>query len=266
MAGVVLDAPDVFGETTPFVVVAGWLGAKDRSLKKYTDELKAMGCCTLRSIQGSWDCFSPLSSGRREFARRLLTKAREARATMGMSKSPLYLMFMSNGGCWAHCTMTQFGMLEPGGEFEDLGAHVKGKVFDSSPAKMTLRNGPKVVCISMGVRNSVARAVVHAMFYVYGLLAVLLVAFATGSTSSHVRRFWQTCLAAPRNTRELYLYSDVDELCEAGPLSELIAARRSMGCDVVEVRWKDSRHCAHLIDKRDEYLRHLREFIVSSAS
>lgn len=48
--GVVLDAPDVFGETTPFVVVAGWLGAKDRNLKKYTDELKAMGCCTLRSI------------------------------------------------------------------------------------------------------------------------------------------------------------------------------------------------------------------------
>ena len=33
MAGVVLDAPDVFGETTPFVVVAGWLGAKDRNLK-----------------------------------------------------------------------------------------------------------------------------------------------------------------------------------------------------------------------------------------
>ena len=60
--------------------------------------------------------------------------------------------------------------------------------------------------------------------------------------------------------------SDVDELCEAGPMSELIAERKSMGCDVVEVRWKDSRHCAHLIDKRDEYLRHLREFIVSSAS
>jgi hypothetical protein len=28
MAGVMLDAPDVFGETTPFVVVAGWLAPK----------------------------------------------------------------------------------------------------------------------------------------------------------------------------------------------------------------------------------------------
>jgi len=147
MEPVVLDLPDEYKssrENTPFVVVAGWLGAKDRNVKKYTDELRAMGCVTLRSIQGSWDCFSPFASGRRKFARRLLTKAREARAELGMSKSPLYLMFMSNGGCWSHATMTQCGMLEPGGEFEDLGPHLKGRVFDSSPARMTTASSGSV--------------------------------------------------------------------------------------------------------------------------
>ena len=55
MEPVVLDLPDEYKssrENTPFVVVAGWLGAKDRNVKKYTDELRAMGCVTLRSIQG----------------------------------------------------------------------------------------------------------------------------------------------------------------------------------------------------------------------
>ncbi len=270
MEPVVLDLPDEYKssrENTPFVVVAGWLGAKDRNVKKYTDELRAMGCVTLRSIQGSWDCFSPFASGRRKFARRLLTKAREARAELGMSKSPLYLMFMSNGGCWSHATMTQCGMLEPGGEFEDLGPHLKGRVFDSSPARMTLRNGPKVVCVSMGVRNTAVRAVVHALFYVYAVVAFLVVVAATGSTTMHIDEFWRTCASAPRNGRELYLYSDADELTEPGPLSELIAARKCTGtseegCDIVEMRWKDSRHCAHLIDERDEYLDTLRGFIV----
>lgn len=270
MEPVVLDLPDEYKssrENTPFVVVVGWVGAKDRNVKKYTDELRAMGCVTLRSIQGTWDCFSPFASGRRKFARRLLTKAREARAELGMSKSPLYLMFMSNGGCWSHATMTQCGMLEPGGEFEDLGPHLKGRVFDSSPAKMTLRNGPKVVCVSMGVRNTAARAVVHALFYVYGVVAFLLVVAATGSTTMHIDEFWRTCASAPRTCRELYLYSDADEITDPRPLSELIAARKrtmssGKGCDIVEVRWKDSRHCAHLVDERDEYLDALRGFIV----
>lgn len=51
----------------------------------------------------------------------------------------------------------------------------------------------------------------------------------------------------------LYLYSDDDHLCDAGKLKQLIAARRAAGRAVVEKRWQQSRHVAHLRAHPEEY-------------
>ena len=72
-----------------------------------------------------------------------------------------------------------------------------------------------------------------------------------------------TCTATARGRRELYLYSDSDPLCDSGKVAELVRERRAgvRGCDATEVRWVESRHCTHLIDKRDEYIEALTGFL-----
>ena len=86
--------------TAPFVVVCGWYGARDKHVKKYTDELVKMGCSTIRTIMPGALVYSPLKGAQDGYARDLLLAVRAARVERGMEKAPLYLMFMSNGGCW----------------------------------------------------------------------------------------------------------------------------------------------------------------------
>jgi hypothetical protein len=44
--------------------------------------------------------YSPLKGAQDEYARDMLSAVRAARVERGMETAPLYLMFMSNGGCW----------------------------------------------------------------------------------------------------------------------------------------------------------------------
>jgi|AntAceMinimDraft_1070359.scaffolds.fasta_scaffold47970_2 hypothetical protein len=44
---------------------------------------------------------------------------------------------------------------------------------------------------------------------------------------------------------------------------ELVKERRQNidGCEITEVRWRESRHCTHLIDNRDAYLEAWMKFL-----
>ena len=59
-----------------------------------------MGCSTLRTIMPGALVYSPLKGAQDEYARDMLSAVRAARVERGMETAPLYLMFMSNGGCW----------------------------------------------------------------------------------------------------------------------------------------------------------------------
>lgn len=63
-----------------------------------------------------------------------------------------------------------------------------------------------------------------------------------------------------------YPRTQSDALCDADKLAALVTERRwrrgkASECEVTEVRWRESRHCAHLVDKRDKYLAALTTFL-----
>lgn len=192
----------------PFVVVCGWFGARDKHVRKYTDELKKLRCGTMRTIMPDNLVFSPFSAGRDAYARDLLKAVRSARRGREMS-GPLFFMFMSNGGCWLHAAMASARMLSPDGEFADLDEAVSdggGLIFDSSPAFMTITSGAKVLTLGMSL---VLRVVVTALFYVAAACMALGSILSTGGLdAAPTRVFWKSVREAPAR-RELYLYSDV---------------------------------------------------------
>ena len=139
-------------------------------MKKYTDEPGPWVASRLQHPRAGLLLAVRIRSS--QVREEVATKAREVRAELGMSKSPLYLMFMSNGGCWSHATMTQC-MLEPGGEFEDLGPHLKGRCSTVRPPDDP-EERPEGRLRFDGRSNTAARAV-HALFYVYAVVAFLVV-------------------------------------------------------------------------------------------
>lgn len=198
----------VSSKETPFVVVCGWFGARDKHVRKYTDELRRLRCGTVRTILPDQLVFSPFSAGRDAYARDLLKTVRSARQERGMS-GPLFFMFMSNGGCWLHAAMASAGMLSSDGEFADLDEAVTkggGIIFDSSPAFMTLTSGAKVLTLGMSL---VPRVIVTALFYLAAACMALGSILITGGLdAAPTRVFWKSVREAP-GRKELYLYSDV---------------------------------------------------------
>ena len=78
------------------------------------------------------------------------------------------------------------------------------------------------------------------------------------------KMFWRAVRNAKSYGAELYLFSDSDPLCDANKVQALLTERRDSGTIHAKVsfkRWKESRHCAHLVDQRDEYVAELRQFL-----
>ena len=249
-----VDAPS---GASALVVVGGWHGARDKNVKKYTDEFNKWGVATLRTIMPGHLTFSPVNSGRAAFTRDLLLSTRAARQTHGLEDKPLYFMFMSNGGCWIWATMHVEGSLD--GEFADLGRDLSGVIFDSSPAFMTVGSGAKV--LSLGAHPAVALAVNAAFYVVAGIMGAYSLLTTASLDAVPPKMFWRAVRDAKARAKELYLFSDADALCDAAHLAELIAERGANGATTEFVRWEDSRHCAHLVDEREEYVGALRGFL-----
>jgi|TARA_B110000977_G_scaffold195865_1_gene275125 hypothetical protein len=251
------DAP---AGASALVVVGGWHGARDKNVKKYTEEFNAWGVATLRTTMPGHLTFSPVNAGRRQYTRDLLIATWKARQTHGLTDKPLYLMFMSNGGCWLWASMQADGMLD--GEFADLGRACAGIIFDSSPAFMTFANGAKVLGLGM---NPVARVAVTGTFFAAAAAMGAYSLLTTGSLdATPPKMFWRAVRNAKSYGAELYLFSDSDPLCDANKVQALLTERRDSGTIHAKVsfkRWKESRHCAHLVDQRDEYVAELRQFL-----
>lgn len=239
------------------LVLGGWHGARDKNVKKYTDEFNSWGVATLRTIMPGKLTFTPSNAGRAAFTRDLLAATRSLRKVHGLADKPLYFMFMSNGGCWIWASMNIEGYLDA--EFADLGRDLSGVIFDSSPAFMTVATGAKVVSFGM---NLPLMLVTTAGFYVAAGILLLYSLLTTCSLKATPPKiFWRTVREAKGRSRELYMFSNTDPLANADKIADLIAERTANGVETDFVRFKESRHCAHLRDQRDRYVEALRKFV-----
>ena len=226
-------------------------------MSRTRDVFNSWGVATLRTIMPGHLTFNPSNTGRAAFTSDLLTAARSVREGHGLADKPLYFMFMSNGGCWMWASMHMEGFLD--GDFADLGSNLEGVIFDSSPAFMSVESGSNVLSLGMSLP---LRLVVKAGFYLAAGVSSLYSLATTGSLdATPPNMFWRAVREAKSRSRELYIFSNTDPLAQADKIADLIDERRANGVEIVSVRFKKSRHCAHLVDQRDRYLEALRDFL-----
>lgn len=66
------DGQYALGPDAPVIVIGGWAGAQDRSLRKYAELVASMGYTSVRSVQPTPNIFSPTERPRRRWALDLL--------------------------------------------------------------------------------------------------------------------------------------------------------------------------------------------------
>ena len=238
------------------VVVCGWYGALDKHVVKYTDVMKSWGCATLRTIMPGHLVFSPLSAGRSAYARDLLAATRAARAEHNLTDAPLYFMFMSNGGCWLWAAINDDGPCVPTAPSQTWAPLLRAsssrlsRVHDPHlrrgsplPGQTTSLAPPGPSVLPRGCRDGSDVA----------SLRRKLRGRRPESSGARSRAPRRRALPVQRH----------DLLCDADKVAELIDERRRLDPEVpIEmVRWNVSRHCTHLVDRREEYERTLRAFL-----
>jgi hypothetical protein len=261
------DTYKVESPSTPqcasFVVLCGWYKAKDAQLKRYSDVLRANGAVVLRTIMPPEDVYTLRESKRIENARALLAATREVRDARGYQELPLYLMFMSNGGCNFHAAMSSEKMLSDEGEFADLHHAIDvlggGLIFDSCPCYLDTKIATKV--FTMGMPSALARVASCAFRLSCALAAAANFVTRGYAPPLQYEPFWRKVRDAPPR-RELYLFSEADDICVADKVDELVRERVRAGAAVKAKRWEKGRHVAHLYgENRKEYLALIEEFM-----
>jgi len=135
----------------------------------------------------------------------------------------------------------------------------KNFLFDSSPAFMTVGSGAKV--LRLGAHPTLALAVTVAFYVAAGIMGLYSLLTTASLDAVPPKMFWRAVRDAKPRAKELYLFSDADELCDAARVAALIAERGENGAKTEFVRWEHSRHCAHLLDEREQYVGALRAFL-----
>lgn len=224
------------------VLVFGWVGSSPRLLRNYTTAFLATGhvAATYATTAPTVDVFLARHS-LRALARSALTLLQTRHPGV-----PAVLAYYSNGGAFVHVELLALLREDAASSCREFAAvRVCGKLFDSAPAYLTA--GTAARALTEGIRDPTGRAVAHAAALLVMPPLLLLLGGLDGP-----QRYWRALAADELACPSLYIYSEHDELTDAGRLDELIASLETANPQVEYRRLRIGRE-----EAVSEHVRHL---------
>lgn len=241
----------------PVCIVLGWYGANLRHVSKYAAALgdvaseRGRGVAALAAVCPPAAVMAPLSLWRRRFAEACLG-AVEGSGLLDGGTRPLYLYCFSNGGAFVVKEMYDLlgkGDGGPSPGFPLCAGGLAGCAFDSAPCYLHAATGVRAVTEGQPLWLKPLLA-----------LAFALVSLPAGACVRGA--FWRAFERAPGGRRELFVYSQVDPLCDDAKVAELVRTRREVaGARAVGINFKDSLHVQHMRKYADRYRHALGEWL-----
>ena len=279
-----LRASDNFNdaEIPVIVVLAGWMGCRDRALSKYArwyaDEFGLDTIATLRFTA------PPMPRARLD---RIAAQLLDLLAQHPNRSARIVFHSFSNGGMIPYLALVR--ALHGTPRFASaLRSRVRCSVFDSCPALYSsdwaaVAGGFNAAWTALD-GNTPARALLAAACaapalgfawacaraWAAGRRRRLLLLGGAGAAGALLVRAARTRFQAmnercPSRVPELYLYSRDDPLTNAGLVADLAATRKRLGVDVREKSWDRSGHVAHFLHHAEEYRREVSRFVRAHA-
>lgn len=258
-----LSSQTVRSDVRPLVVVFGWAGSNHKNLDKYSQVYRSLGCTTLQYILPTRFIFryteqipEVMDSLSCELSQRLRTQP----------STPLLVHSLSDTG-----VMT-FQGLHRSAITNKSPLPISGIVWDSCPGPRPVVTIPKgfVLCAI----NWLSRMRDGMGFG--GALTSSYKDFIDLAWNNYIRRLkGEECLlslidktwcghwARDLDTKgpELFLFSENDIYMPSKWLKEGVIPYREKGRDVTAMCWEKSTHVAHIKDHREEYFKHIQQFV-----
>ena len=246
---------ELLGDGDPVVIVLGWYGAQLRHVKKYCEALgeavTSQGRCVavLTSVCPKVAVMAPTDRWRRNFADKCLGAVETSGLVGGDSKRPLYVFVFSNGGAFVLKEM-QDRLRDPQ-RFPCCAVAFAGAAFDSAPCYLHPMTGVRAVTEGQPA-------------WVKPFVALLFTSLSlpAGFFWDYPRNFWRAWEQAP-DRRELFLFSEVDPLCDHLKLAALVEARRAAGARAERREFVGSKHVQHMRTYPDEYKAALGDWLLA---
>jgi hypothetical protein len=237
------------GDERSLVVVAGWMGAKERQLKPYLNFYHSHGIDTLSFAVGPNHVLFPNTA-----EKHMIRVLKAAKNPHDVDRRPLkHLLFhhFSVGG-FLYGQMLRTLTANASGH-ADILDKIKAQVFDSPP---DFRGIAKGVSRSMGVGPPMSTAIE------LGLRAYLS---ATESTSGAGHRlaseaFHDNHITAP----SLWYYSKADPVASWEDCETVIGKWRAKGTRVEQCIWEDTPHIQHGRHDPERYFGTLHSFLIDT--
>mmetsp|Transcript_16131 Transcript_16131/g.37037 ORF Transcript_16131/g.37037 Transcript_16131/m.37037 type:complete len:258 (-) Transcript_16131:1045-1818(-) len=234
----------------PLVVLAGWLGCKRRSLRRYESLYQELGFTGLVCIAS----LTMVLDGRyRNHPTTIRELAREIIETIHASRCPVFLFHaFSNGGCFLWEQVRAILEEEQSDPAVTVRQKLVGVVFDSSPACFLPDHDHFQEALQYCPWP-------HRMLARWKECYVI----SPADVAERALQYWESMRAATTHGRELYLYSQNDELTPYEPLHALVQHRQEQfGRDLIRSHvWISSPHCCHLWMHPQEYRTQIEAFV-----
>ncbi|XP_054716623.1 transmembrane protein 53-like [Uloborus diversus] len=238
----------------PVVILFGWAGCVDRYLAKYSEIYQKKGCTTIRYIT-STNVVSPRIIDEKKIYN-LAGNVINLLLDMKFDKHPIFFHVFSNGGATVYRYVSEMMRKKHPDEFQ-----IKGCIFDSCPAKVKA-SGFIRATLAMTEGNLITKYMIAlvALFRatVIGIYSAML-CFFTGKINYY--RLWNGLMEEPNMCPQLFLFSKADDVCCWDTIQEFADGRKKRGVDVKAVVFEESAHVKHMVTYRDEYLKHVYNFI-----
>ncbi|KAJ8040814.1 Transmembrane protein 53 [Holothuria leucospilota] len=235
----------------PVVMLFGWAGCADKNLAKYSAIHQSKGYTTIRYTAPRSKIF-----GNPDSIRDTAYKLLELLFDLGLEENPIIFHVFSNGGSFIYRHIMELLTNGENPQFSNL--KVAGSILDSTPSDPRIWTAMKAIFHS---RNTPILTTIFLML-MFAVLAILdLVLPKAFRKASSLSTHLQSIEGNPSKKPQLFLYSNVDNLCDYKRVEEVIARRQELGVEVWQVCWNDSEHVAHFLKHKDEYMKKVLDFI-----
>ena len=266
---------DHYAPNRPLVVLAGWLGCKPQSLRRYAKVYERLGfnvliripspsmivLASISSTEGKEtdvNCEGQVYDGKSKVTTMDQLASLTINDILNLDCSMWVVHLFSNGGCFLWDAMERklrtSGRLK--GSLYGLKYRLRGTVFDSSPAdyRGTVRE----------VENRINHALMQCTVKERMLLKFDL--FLRGKSLkcglSSAEEFWKRMKDCDWPLPQLYIFSENDLLTPSKPLRDLINFRKHKFGDLIQSKaFSSSGHCGHILAHPRNYTETLTSFL-----
>lgn len=261
----------------PLVVLAGWLGCRPTSLRRYESLYHKLGFGVVTRIatprmvvMSSAQAASPVVlpakwPHKRQRVQTIHDLAWDVLSEIDSSQcSVLLLHVFSNGGCfvWEQVRniLSARGISakheEAYAKLCTMRSKLSGVVFDSSPASYSATDSGTLI-LAMQYCEWKERIVAYAQF------ALQLAFLSLAEREERAFSYFESMKSDPWDLRQLYLFSKDDPLANHDGIEELARHRQEQfGSDRISIRqWESSPHCCHLLKHPVDYEDALTTFV-----